>query len=253
MDTNKDGDEGRIDYCSTDGIARITIVRPAKRNALTAAMCDQLHAAWLRFQASAEDRVAVLAAEGDTFCAGADLRAPPPQFWRAMPAVAVNLDKPVIAAVQGAVVGGAVAMVTFCDLCVAAEDARFIYPEARVGVAQGMISAITARIPHKIAMELMLLGEPISARRAYEAGFVNRVVPAAEVLDTALAMAATLAKSAPLVLGLLKRLADRTVPHSPAESACALQAEVQTVLTSADAAEGLAAFRDKRPPRFDGR
>lgn len=244
--------EGSIDYVSQDGIATITINRPAKRNALSAALCDQLASAWRRLRDS-DDRVGLLCAEGDTFTAGADLTSPPPDFWQAVPDVGIDIGKPVIAVVQGPVVGMGVTMLAFCDLCVAADDARFIYPEAKVGVAAGLVSALVARIPHKIAMELMLLGGPISAQRAYDAGFVNRVVPRGQERAEALQMARALATSAPLVLGLLKNLASQTLAHSPVEVMYRTSAQAALVRDSADAREGLLAFREKRPPTFQGK
>lgn len=244
--------EGSIDYRSEGGIALITINRPAKRNALTAAMCDQLQEALVRLR-DGEDRVGILCAEGDTFCAGADLSAPPPHFWRAVPDIGVEVGKPLIAVVQGPVVGLAVTLLAFCDLCVAAEDARFIYPEAKVGVSKGLVTALAARVPHKIAMELMLLGGPLSAQRAYEAGFVNRVVPKGQQLAVARDMAATLTASAPLVLRQLKDFTRQTLPRSPAETLYLATRVVDAVSDSEDAAEGLRAFQEKRAPRFQGR
>ncbi|MFO1193236.1 MAG: enoyl-CoA hydratase/isomerase family protein [Rhodoferax sp.] len=126
-----------VTYESRDGIATITLDRPAKRNAMTADMCEALRSAWERLNRS-EDRVGLLCARGDTFCAGADLSAPPERFWRAVPGVGIDVDKPLIAVVQGPVVGMALAILAYCDLCVAADTARFLYPEARVGVAKGL-------------------------------------------------------------------------------------------------------------------
>lgn len=247
-------DDPAILYESADGIATITLNRPAQRNAMSGALCDELAAAWWRFHDSTEDRVAIFTSSGDTiFSAGADLKDPPQHLWKAVPGVGVPLTKPVIAAVAGSVIGGAVTMTVMCDLCVAADNTRFIYPEAKVGVALGMISAVAARMPHKMAMELMLLGDPIGAQRAYEVGFVNRVVPAGRQLEAAHAMARTLAGNAPLVLGMLKELVRETLPKSPVETLYATQRRVERVLSSDDAREGLAAFREKRAPRYTGR
>lgn len=244
--------EGSIDYTSQGAVATIRINRPAKRNALSSGMCDQLRAAWLRLRDS-DDRVGLLCAAGETFTAGADLTNPPSDFWLAVPDVGVDIGKPVIAVVQGPVIGMGVTILAFCDLCVAADDARFIYPEAKVGVAMGLITAIGARIPHKIAMELMLLGGPLSAQRAYEVGFVNRVVPRGQEMETALQMAQTIAQSAPLVIKLLKNLTQQTLAKSPVETMYRTSAQTLEVQRSADAVEGLLAFKEKRTPKFVGK
>lgn len=239
--------------CKSDGsVAIITIDRPSKRNALTAQMCEQLRQALESLNAS-DHRVGLLCAEGETFCAGADLNAPPDQFWQAMPGVGLEVSKPLIAAVQGPVVGMGLALVAFCDLCVASETTRFLYPEARVGVSKGLISALTARIPHKIAMEFMLHGGPVTAERAYDVGLVNRVTAPGDQYRVALDMAHAMAAHAPLVMAQLKRLAAQTLPVSPAETLYRTQKAVDQVIHSEDAAEGLRAFHERRPARFQGR
>lgn len=246
--------ETLVKYESAGGVAVITIDRPAKRNALSIELCAQLHAAWQRFDASASDRAAVLTATGDeVFTAGADLKEPPPKFWRAVPGVGVPLEKPVVAAVAGLVIGAGVAITVMCDLCVAAENTRFLYPEAKVGIAAGMITAIAGRVPHKIALELMMLGEPVTAERAYQVGFVNRVVPVGQQLAVARQMAQTLADGAPLVLRMFKRMVNETLPRSPVETMYAAQRSIEEIMQSEDAREGLLAFKEKRRPRFSGR
>jgi enoyl-CoA hydratase len=246
--------EGHIRYEAADGVALITIDRPAKRNALTSAMCADLHAAWQRFAASDDVRVAILAAAGDDiFTAGADLNDPPPQFWQAVPNVGVPVSKPIITAVSGPVIGAGVVIVAMSDLCVASETARFIYPEAKVGIALGLVSSITTRIPQKVAMELMLLGEPIDAARAYQVGMVNRVVPAGKQVEAARDMARVLAANAPLVVGMLKDMALETLPRGATEAMYHNQRAINRVLQSADAKEGPLAFREKRAPQFRGR
>lgn len=246
--------EGQIRYESADRIAVITIDRPAKRNALTAAMCDGLHAAWCRFAASDDDRVAILTAAGDDiFTAGADLNSPPPRFWQAVPNVGVPVSKPIITAVSGPVVGAGVTMVAMSDLCVAAANTRFIYPEAKVGIAVGLVSSIAARIPHKLAMELLLLGETVEVERAHQIGLVNRIVPPGEQVAVAREMARTIAANAPLVVGMLKDMVLETMPRGPVEEMYRTQRAVDRVLQSEDAVEGPRAFREKRKPDFRGR
>ena len=243
--------DGSIDSTSSDGITVVTINRPAKRNAMNAGMCDDLRRAWEVFRDS-DDRVAILRAEGSTFTAGADLSNPPSQFWKAVPDVGIDIGKPVIAVVQGPVVGMGVAMVAFCDLCVASSDSKFIYPEAKVGVAAGLISALVARIPHKIALELILLGEPIPAQRAYEVGLVNRLTAPGAQMEEAMHMASVMTTAAPLVLKFLKKMTYETLPRSPIETMYRAQQQAEQVALSADAREGLLAFKEKRSPAFKG-
>jgi enoyl-CoA hydratase len=246
--------QDEIRYESADGIALITIDRPAKRNALSGTMCDALHAAWQRFAASEQDRVAILTAAGnDVFTAGADLNDPPPRFWEAVPNVGVPVSKPIIAAVAGPVVGGGVTFVAMSDLCVAAENTTFIYPEAKVGISGGVISSIAGRIPYKIAMELLLIGDAMDVARAHQIGLVNRIVPAGEQLAVAKGMARTIAGNAPLVVGLLKEMALKTIPRSPVEEMYLTQQAVERVRQSEDAKEGPLSFREKRKPNFRGR
>jgi enoyl-CoA hydratase len=246
--------QDEIRYQSADGIAVITIDRPKKRNALSGPMCDALHAAWRRFAASDQDRVAILTGAGnDVFTAGADLNDPPPRFWEAVPNVGVPVSKPIIAAVAGPVVGGGVTFVAMSDLCVAAENTTFVYPEAKVGITGGVISAIAARIPYKIAMELLLIGDAMDVTRAHQIGLVNRIVPAGEQVAIAKGMARTIAGNAPLVVGLLKEMALKTIPRSPAEDMYLTQRAIDRVRLSEDAKEGPLSFREKRKPNFRGR
>lgn len=243
--------EGTVTYRAQGGVAIIRIDRPQKRNALTAGMCDELRDALLRLE-TGDERVGLLCAEGETFCAGADLNSPPAHFWRAVPSVGLTLTKPLIAAVQGPVVGMAMTITAFCDLCVASETTKFIYPEARIGLSMGLIGGLSVRVPHKMAMEMMLLGGPISAERAYDVGFVNRVTPAGQQFDVALEMANALASSAPLVLAQLKGMAEATLPVGPVHAMYRATAAVEKVTTSADAKEGVNAFLEKRSPQFKG-
>lgn len=240
-------------YASRDGIAEITINRPEKYNVLTHAVVTRLRAAWERFNAG-DDRVAILSAAGDkAFTAGADLRDIPHDLWRAVPGAGIAVDKPIIAVTSGLVVGGGLVFVQMADLAVAADNTVFSYPEAKVGFSGGLISSLAARIPHKAAMELLLVGGSIDARRAYEVGLVNRVVPLGEQLDTARGLAAQIAANAPLVLQLLKRFVGQTLPKGPTEAAAIARADIEAINASADFHEGIAAFTEKRPPTFDGR
>jgi enoyl-CoA hydratase len=241
-------------YRSQDGVAVITINRAERMNRLDAGIVEGLHQAWLRLMGSEEDRVAVLTGAGDkAFSAGADLRDPPGNLYRGIPGVGVAVDKPVIGAAAGWVVGGGMVLTTMCDILVAADNARFSYPEVKVGFTGGIITNLAARIPHKIAMELLLLGEPIDARRAYEVGYVNKVVPVAELMPTALDYARRIAATAPLPSRALKRFVAETLPKGPTEIAGIARAQTDVIFASEDWAEGRKAFAEKRPPVYRGR
>jgi enoyl-CoA hydratase len=238
-------------YESRDDIAVITLNRPEKLNALSVALGEELRAAWQRFQASG-DRVAVLTGSGQkAFTAGADLDQPP-EIWRFTPGIGVHVDKPVIAAVNGWCVGGGVVLVQFCDLCVVGEGARFTYPEAKVGISGGLITSIAARMPHKIAMEFILACGDLTAQRAYEVGFVNKVVAPDQVMDEAMAYAEQLKGYAPMVLSMLKRFVGEMMPKGPSEQAGIARRDTEAILDSSDFREGVAAFNEKRPPDFKG-
>ncbi|NJN51662.1 MAG: enoyl-CoA hydratase [Gammaproteobacteria bacterium] len=234
-------------------IALITIDRADRMNALNEAVITGLQAAWQRF-AEGPERVAILTASGErAFSVGADIKDAPREMWQGVPGVGVPLDKPVIAAVHGWCIGGAYVIVQMCDLVVAAQGTRFKYPEAQVGFTGGLIASAAARLPHKIAMEFMLLGEDLSAQRAYEVGMVNRVVADGEQVAAAMDYARILARSAPLVVTTLKRFVNETLNESPAESAAIARRRLLSVRDSEDGAEGRRAFGEKRTPEFTGR
>ena len=145
-------------YESHENIATITINRPDKRNAMSDEVCVKLRDAWHRFNDS-DDRVAILTGAGASFSVGADLVDLPKAFWQCVPGLGVPVDKPVVAAVSGWCVGGGVVMVMMADIAVATEDTRFLYPEAKVGIFGGVMAGLVSRMPHKVAMEFMLVGE----------------------------------------------------------------------------------------------
>ncbi|WP_158964477.1 enoyl-CoA hydratase/isomerase family protein [Chachezhania sediminis] len=230
-----------------------TINRPEKLNAISSGVAKDLQAGFAAFDAS-DQRVAIITGAGEkAFTSGADV-VDMPELWRCVPTLGIDTSKPVICAVDGWCVGGGVVMAATADLCVATERAKFSYPEAKLGLTGGIIAALAARIPHKLAMEIMLLGRPVSGRRAYEMGLVNEVAEDGKHLEVAMGMAQEMAAMAPLVLEALKTTVnDHMMVRCPSEQMALAQMTVSRIRDSADLQEGLAAYREKRAPVFTGK
>jgi len=252
--------EGSVRYELVDGVATIEMDRPEAKNALNRALREGLWTAFRRFAAEDAALVAVLASVGDVFCAGADLkemaalglRVPPPDF---LPQLGRNLhtDKPVIAAVQGPAYAGGFALAQMCDLCVAADDARFAITEAKWSRGAPWAAPLPWLIPPRVALELIVTAEPISAERAREIGLVNRVVPKAKLLEEAQALAGVIAKNAPLSVRAAKRMVYAVAGASLASALDEGDRVWEPVYESEDAQEGPRAFREKRAPVWRGR
>ena len=242
-----------VTYTSHDRVATITINRADRMNALNEEVILGLQAAWRRLENS-DDRVAVLTAAGDkAFSVGADVKDAPKEMWQGVPSIGTQTSKPVIAAVKGWCIGGSYVIVQMCDLVVAADNTRFKYPEAQLGFTGGLIASAVARIPHKVAMEFMLLGEDFDAHRALAAGMINKVVPTGEEEEQAHAWANILAQSAPLVVQGLKEFSIATLNKSPAEAGAIARDQLLDIKFSDDGAEGRKAFGEKRTPQFTGK
>ncbi|MEM7219396.1 MAG: enoyl-CoA hydratase-related protein [Pseudomonadota bacterium] len=242
-----------IDYQSDNRIALITINRADRLNALSEEVIVGLQEAWRRYRDS-DDRCAIVHAAGErAFSVGADIGSPPKEMWQGVPSVGVELNKPIIAAVHGWCIGGAYCIVQMCDLVIAADNTRFKYPEAQLGFSGGLIASMMARVPQKVAMEFMLLGQDLSAQRAYEVGMVNKIVPAGTEVEAAREWATILANSAPLVVETLKKFTLDTLAKSPAEAAAIAREDLLTIRNSEDGKEGGRAFAEKRTPNFQGR
>lgn len=246
----------------------VTINRPQARNALDLDVATRLADAFDAAEADPAVRCVVLTGAGDqAFSAGADLKAlargeraivPGREHYGFAGVVRHPMSTPVIAAVNGAALGGGTELALAADLVVAAEHATFGVPEVKRGLlaAAGGVFRLPEQLPRKVAMRLVLTGEPMGADEALRWGLVNEVVPAAEVVPTAIALAEVIAANAPLAVQASKRLALGMVHGDRPGEAGAWDrtgGEMARLLASADAAEGMAAFAEKRPPQWTAR
>jgi enoyl-CoA hydratase len=249
-----------------DGVAVLTLQRPQRLNALDAHTLDELRAALLDLQQDSTVRCLIITGAGaKAFIAGADINelasdTPDGGRDRALRGqqtfdLIERLGKPVIAAVNGFALGGGCELAMACTIRIAADTARFGQPEINIGLIPGF--AGTQRLPRLIgtarAMEMILTGTPINAEEARAVGLVNRVVPAAELMTAARAMAAELASKPPLAVRYAMEAVHRGVDMSFNE-ACQLEAALfGLVMATEDKREGTAAFLEKRKPEFKGR
>jgi enoyl-CoA hydratase/carnithine racemase len=254
-----------VTYELDDHVATITLNRPEARNAINGALRTDLNAAWERFRAEEDAWVGILTANGEVFCAGADLADSQGAvgtfagtFWE-KPTInsfesGMELFKPTIAAVHGPCVGYGLTGLLFCDFVIASTEAVFRFPEVRLGVPT-IVGAI--RLPHRVgwanAMELLLTGEPMDAQRANEIGLVWKVVEPADLREAARSWARTLVKAAPLAQRATKEVAWRTGDMSWIDAVRFGETMRKVVGATDDVAEGLRAWREKRPPRWQGR
>ncbi|MFF7945681.1 crotonase/enoyl-CoA hydratase family protein [Streptomyces griseorubiginosus] len=244
-----------------DSTLLITLDRPEARNAVNAAVAGALTEALDVLEADPTLRAGVLTGEGGTFSAGMDLKAAlrgesPEVEGRGFGGLTeAEPTKPLIAAVEGFAMGGGFELALACDLIVAAEDARFGLPEVKRGLiaAGGGVIRLPKRVPHHLAMELLLTGEPVDGRRAGALGLANRVTATGQAVPEALRLAEQLAGNAPLALAAVKRVV-RAADGAPDAEAFAFQrGEMKTLMASADVREGMTAFAERRPARWTGR
>jgi enoyl-CoA hydratase len=234
----------------------ITIDRPQARNAVNAAVATQLAAALDDLESDPTLRAGVLTGAENTFSAGMDLKAALQGESPEIPGrgfgglTEAELTKPLIAAVEGFAMGGGFELALGCDLIVAGEDAQFGLPEVKRGLiaAGGGVIRLPKRIPHHLAMEFLLTGEPVTGRRAGELGLVNRVTPNGDAAAVALQLAEQLAENAPLALAAVKKI----VRGSEAEAFAVQREETKKLMQSADVREGMTAFAERRAPKWTG-
>ncbi|KUL96465.1 enoyl-CoA hydratase [Bosea sp. WAO] len=254
-----------IDLAIDGAVAIVTINRPERRNAMDAEHYAGLSRAWIEVRDNPAIRTAIVTGAGDkAFSAGADLKS----FTADAPPLAdtlltqqgqllnrgLEVWKPVIAAVNGACLGGGTTLLLATDIRIAVRHATFSVSEVKRGLfpGNGGTQRLIQQLPHAIAMELLLTGDGIDAATAERWGLVNRVVEPDELMPTALAYARRIAENAPLAVQAAKELALRSRDVDLATGLRLEQLMLRLLQTSADAREGSDAFGEKRPPRFTG-
>jgi enoyl-CoA hydratase/carnithine racemase len=250
--------EGRVGHLVLDGEKRLNALGSATLEALAAAVHD--------FEDDGVTRALVVTGSGRAFSAGADIRelsrcAGAAGFARFLNRLTTGLDVlassplPVVAAINGMALGGGLELAMACDIRVAADTAVFGMPEPALGAIPGAggTQRLPRLVPPGVAREMLLLGEPVGAARAYEIGLVNRVCPVDEVAAVAAELARRLAAGPPRVHAALKALLDATSTGGVHDGIALERRTAQDLYDTADAAEGRAAFAERRPPEFTGK
>ena len=261
--TTLPGDGAVLFEMIDEHVALVTLNRPEKRNAVNGAITQGMDAAIKRTEADPNVRVVILTSSNDkVFCAGADLA----EVAAGNAKVLNTADggfagfvyhprtRPWIAAAVGTVVAGGMEMCLACDMIVASETSVFGLPEVKRSLVAGAggVTRLPRVIPRAIALEMITTGDPIDARRAYEIGLVNRVVPSSEVVNTALAMAKAICVNAPLAVREAVQVAKASAFQTDEESRANAMAAMDRIRLTEDFKEGPRAFVEKRAPVWKG-
>jgi enoyl-CoA hydratase/carnithine racemase len=252
-------------YDKEDQIVTITLNRPEALNSINRQLKQELNQAITTFDRDDGARVAIITGAGRAFCAGRDLKERAADNAAGLQARATDsmgaesLElfehtwKPLIAAINGYAMAGGWAIAQMCDLRLAAEDATMGITEARWSLLPPFAAALPKLIPMAAALELVLTAKPITAQRAYEIGFVNKVVPKERLLEEAKALARQIVDNAPLSIRFFKELAYRGLDMSEPALAALTRHLYDQLLRSEDSKEGPRAFAEKRRPQWQGR
>jgi enoyl-CoA hydratase len=244
-----------------NGVMVITMNRPEAKNAANRALAEGMVVALDELDANDEVRVGVLTGAGGTFCAGMDLKAflkgeTPSIEGRGFAGLTESSPrKPLIAAVEGYALAGGLELAISCDMIVSAANAKYGIPEVKRGLAAaaGGLIKLPRQIPSRIAMELALTGDFISAERAYELGLINRIAEPGKALEGAMELAAAIACNGPLAVAVSKQVVQQSQDWSTDEMFAKQMGLVMPIFSSHDAIEGSAAFAEKRAPNWQGK
>ncbi|TAL86564.1 MAG: crotonase/enoyl-CoA hydratase family protein [Candidimonas sp.] len=245
-----------------DRIQIITINRPEARNAINYDTAVMLAAAFDQLDADDSIALGILTGAGNTFSSGMDLKAFASTGQR--PLIAGRgfaglcerpPKKPVIAAVEGYALAGGCEIALACDLIVASSTANFGLPEVKRGLVPGSggMLRLPQRIPHHVAMEVILTGEMLPAQRAYDHGLVNRLADPGQALEAALALARVIVENGPLAVQTAKRIVTESKDWRQGDMFDLQRPRIAHIFTSADAKEGATAFAEKRKPVWQGK
>ena len=244
-----------------EGMLVVTLNRPEARNAINRAAAQAIAEAMEELDSNPDLRLAIFTGGNDTFCSGMDLKA----FLRGEAPVikgrgfaglcSATPKKPLIAAVEGFALAGGLEIALACDLIVVAEDAKLGIPEAKRGLAAaaGGLMRLPRQIPYRVAMEMALTGEYMDARRAFDLGLVNRIVPHGGALEAARTLGRSIAANGPLATAASKRVIVESQDWFLNDMFSRQDAILDPVIKSEDAVEGATAFAQKRAPNWKGR
>ena len=252
-------------YEKQDNIVVITLNRPDSLNAINRQLRGDLSAAITQFDGDPEAFVAIITGAGRAFCAGRDLKERADdnaEGVQARAAHSMSPDrpymwpqtwKPMIAAVNGFALAGGWSIAQMCDLRIAAEDARLGITESKWSLLPPFGTVLPKMIPLSAVLELVFTAQPLSAQRCYDIGFLNKVVPAADLMEEAMGLAQQIAENAPLAVQYFKELAYRGLNMSTQDISALTYHMYDRLLTTEDSREGPRAFAEKRRPRWQGR
>ena len=252
-------------YDKQENVVTITLNRPDALNSINRQLRQELEEAITEFDGDADAFVAIITGAGRAFCAGRDLKeraADNAEGIQARAHHSMSADrpymwpqtwKPLIAAVNGFALAGGWSIAQMCDLRIAAEEAKLGITETKWSLLPPFGTILPKMLPLSSVLELVFTAEPVTAQRAYEMGFLNKVVPADQLMPEALALANQIAENAPLAVQYFKELAYRGLNMSTQDISSLTYHMYDQLLTTEDSQEGPRAFAEKRKPRWKGR